>query len=104
MSDYSQIIDSKDYIQFLPKSNLLSKYKYIAIDPLIHGGHPHIRGTRIVCHEVFIAQMEKISINKLILEYKSMDISVSANQLKEAFEFTLESIRQYIRGKKTAKK
>lgn len=104
MSDYSQILDSRDYIKFLPKSSLLSEYSHIAIDPLIQGGQPHIKGTRILASEVFIAQLEKISIDKLLLEYKHIGVDVTKDQLREAFKFTLESIARYLNERKTSKR
>jgi len=102
MSDYSQLLESREFLQFIP-SSILSKYKYIAIDPSIQGGMPHIKGTRVIVFDVFIAQMEKISLNQLIMEYKNMGTTVTNNQLKEAFEFSLEALSKFIHGKKASK-
>lgn len=104
MSDYSQILVSNDFIKFLPKSSLLTEFPHIAIDPLVQGGQPHIKGTRILASEVFIAQLEKISLDKLIMEYKQIDVHVSKEQLQEAFQFTLASISRYLHEKKTSKR
>lgn len=104
MSDYSQIISSKDYINFLPKTSLLDEFPSVGIDPMIHSGQPHIIGTRILASEVFIAQLEKITLDQLLMEYRSMDIKVEKKQLQEAFRFTLESIKRFLDEKKTTKK
>lgn len=102
MSDYSQILDTKDYFEFIP-SSIFIKYKYITVDPAIQSGRPHIRGTRVIASDVFVAQMEKITLDQLIIDYKRLGINVTKEQLREAFEFTLESITRYIHGKKAKK-
>lgn len=103
MSDYSQIINSSEFIHFIQPS-LVSKYKYISINSEIQSGLPCIKGTRIVVFEVFIAQMQGYSIDKLILDYKEMKTPVTREKLLEAFEFSAEVVSRFIHEKRASAK
>jgi uncharacterized protein (DUF433 family) len=83
---------------FYPESNLLpslppsilSRYHFINRDPQIHGGWPHIKGTRILASDIFRAQIQGHSLEDIRMQFMEMGVKVSKEALMEACSFTLE--------------
>ncbi len=76
-------------LPYLPKS-LFSKYGCIVSDPAIHSSWPHIKGTRILASDILRAQIQGYSLQKMIMQFKEMGISVDKEALIEACKFTIE--------------
>ena len=90
-----------DLIPHIP-TKFQAEFPHVVSDPHIHGGWPHIKGTRILAMDIFRAQVKGYSFNKMIMDFKEMGIKVSEQELKEAFRFILEWLR-YVDEKESAK-
>lgn len=100
--DYAQLIHAnKDILRFIPRG-LLSDYKSIATNPEIHGGQPHIKGTRILALDVLLGQLQGYSLDKMILEFKEMGVKVKKDQMIEARQFSIDWLHS-LNEKKAAK-
>lgn len=97
-----QILTFQGNLPPVPKKLLLD-YPNIAINPEIHSGLPHIKGTRILAFDIFRSQVKGHSINSMILDFKTMGVIVSEKQLEEAVRFTLDWLHDIIHGQKTSK-
>lgn len=95
---------------FFPKENslpsiatkLLNQFPNIAIDPDIHSGWPHIKGTRVLATDILRAQIQGYSLETMIMEFKEMGVKVTKEQLVEACRFTIKWMN-YLDEKKASK-
>lgn len=79
-------------------SSFVNRFPNINLDPNIHSGRPHIKGTRVLAADIFKANAIKgYSLGKIRMEFKEMGIDLDEKILDEAISFTL-SLLQYIKS------
>ena len=83
-------------------TELIDSFSYIAVDPKIRSGWPHIVNTRILATDIFKAQVKGITHESLLADFKDLGVKIDKKALEEAFIFTLRWMH-YLDEKETSK-
>ena len=75
------LFPEKKQLPIIPK-RLFSQFPNIVSDPGIHSGWPHIKGTRILAPDIFRAQVQGYSLDKMIMEFSEMGVKITEKQLE----------------------
>ncbi len=70
--------------------NLLSKHPEVSRNSEIQSGWPCIKGTRVRVVDIFRATVKGYTNEKIIMQFKEMEVNLTTKQLNDAFNFTLE--------------
>ena len=89
MTSLNALFNEGKTVPIVP-NKLLKSFTYIATDPAVRSGWPHIKNTRILVTDIFRAQVKGNSPEALLKDFEEMGVKVKRSALDEAYRFTVE--------------